>query len=152
MSRNIYVASSWRNAKQNEVVMALREVGHNVYDFKNPEPGDKGFAWSDIDPHWQSWTCETYRKNLDHPVAVSGYSKDWSAMQWADTGVLVLPCGRSAHLEAGYFPGAGKQLFILIEKSEPELMYRMATGICITIPELLHTLKLYEGAFDDSGD
>lgn len=35
----IYVASSWRNQYQPEVVATLRAVGHEVYDFKNPRPG-----------------------------------------------------------------------------------------------------------------
>jgi hypothetical protein len=32
----IYVASSWRNAEQPEIVGLLRDLGHEVYDFKNP--------------------------------------------------------------------------------------------------------------------
>lgn len=47
LKRRIYVASSWRNSRQPEVVRALREVGHHVYDFRNPSKGDTGFAWSD---------------------------------------------------------------------------------------------------------
>ena len=31
----IYVASSWRDPYQPEVVAALREAGHEVYDFRN---------------------------------------------------------------------------------------------------------------------
>ena len=46
----IYVASSWRNTLQPGVVAALRGDGHEVYDFRNPAPGVKGFAWSEIDP------------------------------------------------------------------------------------------------------
>ena len=39
----IYVASSWRNKYQPEVVTALRKAGHEVYDFRNPKdnPGGK---------------------------------------------------------------------------------------------------------------
>jgi hypothetical protein len=38
------------------------------------------------------------------------------------------PCGRSAHLEAGWAIGQGKPTAILLheDKFEPELMYRMA--------------------------
>lgn len=54
----IYVASSWRNKIQPLVVLALREAGHEVYDFRNPAPGNTGFQWSEIDPAWQSWTAE----------------------------------------------------------------------------------------------
>ena len=35
----IYVASSWRNKYQPEVVAALRKAGHEVYDFRNPKDG-----------------------------------------------------------------------------------------------------------------
>lgn len=33
----IYVASSWRNPYQPEVVAALRKTGYEVYDFRNPK-------------------------------------------------------------------------------------------------------------------
>jgi nucleoside 2-deoxyribosyltransferase len=69
---------------------------------------------------------------------VEGFASDWCAMEWADTGVLVLPSGRSAHLEAGYFVGAGKPLYIvMLEAQQPELMYRMARRVCLTMDELL---------------
>lgn len=32
----IYVASSWRNQHQPQVVSFLREQGHEVYDFRHP--------------------------------------------------------------------------------------------------------------------
>ena len=142
MKHKIYVASSWRNTYQPGVVEALLGDGHAVYDFRNPPHGRGGFHWGDIDPKWQTWTTAQYRAMLDSPLAIEGYTQDKSGMQWADTGVLVLPCGRSAHLEAGYFAGAAKPLFVYIpEKIEPELMYGMATKICISMDELLMCLK-----------
>lgn len=50
----IYVASSWRNSFQQDVVKFLRDVGHEVYDFKNPPHGRGGFSWSDIDKNWEN--------------------------------------------------------------------------------------------------
>lgn len=47
----IYVASSWRNVFQQDVVGILRDLGHEAYDFKNPPHGNGGFQWSDIDPN-----------------------------------------------------------------------------------------------------
>jgi hypothetical protein len=136
----IYVASSWRNYRQPNVCAALRNYGHKIYDFRNPEDGDNGFHWSEIDPDWQKWTPEQYRSNLSHPIAKNGYRKDLKAMLWADTCVLVMPCGRSAHLEAGYFVGANKKLIILIDDDEPELMYKLADRVCITIDEVCNYL------------
>jgi len=138
----IYVASSWRNAYQPEVVNCLRGAGHEAYDFRNPYMGNQGFHWSEIDNNWEGWTPEQYRDALKHPVAVRGYVTDLRAMQEADACVLVLPCNRSGHLEAGYFVGARKPLYILIlDPCEPELMYKMATGIHTTIGELMRCLE-----------
>ena len=142
MPRKIYVASSWRNPYQPDIVKWLREEGHEVYDFRNPAPGDNGFHWSEIDPRWESWTQEEYANALRHPISNSGFAADFNAMGWADTCVLVLPSGRSAHIEAGQMIGAGKQTFILIlDPCEPELMYKMASGICLSIDELIERLR-----------
>jgi hypothetical protein len=138
MSR-IYVASSWRCPGQPEVVAALREDGHAVYDFRNPTAGNHGFAWSEIDPDWLGWEPDTYRVLLDHPVAEAGYECDFAAMEWADTFVLVLPCGRSAHLELGWAAGQGKRTAILLSPNgfEPELMYRMVDKLTTSLDELV---------------
>ena len=41
-------------------------------------------------------------------------------------GVLVLPCGRSAHTEAGWFAGKGlKTIVYMPEKHDQELMYKL---------------------------
>lgn len=140
-TRRIYVASSWRNDTQPAVVQRLREEGHEVYDFRRPRPGNNGFHWSEIDPGWQQWSLDAYREALQHPVAEYGFLSDWDAMTWADACVLVLPCGRSAHIEAGYFVGAGKKLVILLAPGEPELMYKMATHICSSIDEVVRVCQ-----------
>lgn len=141
MSR-IYVASSWRNPHQPGIVDQLRGAGHEVYDFRNPPTGVKGFAWSELDREWQFWTASQYRQHLlTHPIAARGYVTDLRGMQWADTCLLVLPCGRSAHLEAGWFCGQGKRCLILTrDGEEPELMALLATDICISMDEVLARL------------
>lgn len=152
MRANIYLASSWRNDQQPEVVNALRHNGHQVYDFRNPGDsktspvsGDSsgGFRWSDIDPSWESWSPWAFTQALGTATATRGYGTDWRGMEWADVGVLLLPSGRSAHLEAGYFAGhPDKSLHILVpELPEPELMYLMADGIHLSIESLLKGLR-----------
>lgn len=137
----IYVASSWRNVYQPAVVAKLREVGHEVYDFRNPRPGDNGFSWSVIDPLWQSWQPYQYTSAIVHPVAEAGFKSDFDAMRWADACVLVLPSGRSAHLEAGWFCGQGKQCIVFIpEPVEPELMNKLASHICTNMDGVLAAL------------
>lgn len=139
----VYVASSWRNPLQREVVALLRESGVDHYDFRNPAPGVAGFAWSAIDPRWQQWSARQYVEHLQHPVAEAGFRRDFDAMQKADTFVLVLPCGRSAHLELGWAVGAGKRTVILTrDGEEPELMAKMVDYIATDTSELLGWLGL----------
>lgn len=134
----IYLASSWRNIQQPDLVAALRLYGHEVYDFRNPAPGNAGFKWSAIDPNWMNWSPLRFRAALQHPIAEAGWKLDQAAMEWADTCVLALPCGRSAHLEAGWMAGQGKRVVVYIGQfHEPELMYKSLGGpICISLPEL----------------
>src|SRR4051794_23716790 len=104
----IYVASSWRNTRQPEIVRLLREAGHDAYDFRQPSATQHGFAWSEVDGNWLAWTPKQFRQALSHPAARRGYELDMDALSKADVTVLVLPCGRSAHLELGFAVGAGQ--------------------------------------------
>ena len=131
----VYVASSWRNERQPAVVTLLRKADFQVYDFRH-----HGFHWSEIDPAWQEWTPETYRTHLTHPIAEAGFAKDMTALREADAVVLVNPCGRSSHLELAWALGAGKSGIILLSEGEPELMYKMATAICVSMDEVLAAL------------
>ncbi len=138
----IYLASSWRNEMQPAIVTLLRTAQFEVYDFRNP-PGKSGFAWKGISDNWLNWTPEEYKESLKHPDAVAGFNADFDGMKWADACVLLLPCGRSAHFEAGYFWGAGKTVHILwTGKNEPELMYKGAKSINLSPMELLASLGI----------
>ena len=134
----IYVASSWRNPYFPEVITRLRESGHEVYDFRNPPHGGAGFHWTDIDPDAPDWTYAQYAEGLRHPLAERQFQADIDALTWADTCVLVLPCGRSAHTEAGWMAGAGKRVIAYIpEMVEPELMYKLFDGVAGSLEELV---------------
>lgn len=137
MTRRIYLASSWRNPKQPQAVAMLRNAGHEVYDFRNPAPGNTGFAWAEIDPAWQDWTAKRFIDALVSPIALYGYSFDKEGLDWCDTCVLLLPCAKSAHLEAGYAVGQGKPTLIVLDNAgvEPELMYLLANAV---VPGLEH--------------
>lgn len=68
---------------------------------------------------------------------------DRAALHWCDTCVLLLPCGRRAHLEAGYAMGQGKEVFVVLDKEgfEPELMYLLGDHICESKKALMVALN-----------
>lgn len=140
-AKYVYVASSWKNDLQPAVVAAIAAAGIGVYDFKNPE-GGTGFAWSEVGlrrPYDGDMAgAADYLEALQHPRAAEGFDSDFAAMQRADAFVLVLPCGRSAHLELGWAVGAGKPTAILLEDpAVPELMYRMVDYLAPSIEHVV---------------
>ena len=147
--RRIYVASSWRNPQQPAVVERLRAEGHEVYDFRNPAPGQKGFHWSDCGgeasgdgPGRSAKTISSYLEALGSDRAAEGFELDFQALEWCDTCILLLPSGRSAHLEVGYIAGMGKDTFVLLDEHgfEPELMYLLNDYITTDIEQVVQLL------------
>lgn len=144
----VYVASSWRNPRQPEIVQLLRFANFEVYDFREPTPGNHGFSWHEIDPTIPpgpadlSLPAEAIVRMLRHPAAEDGFRLDMGALEWCDACVLVLPCGRSAHLEAGWAAGAGKFTVGLLDQGEPDLMWKMLDRLCSTEAEVIAALGM----------
>ena len=67
-----------------------------------------------------------------------------NGFRWADTCVLVLPCDRSAHTEAGWMAGKGKKVIVYIpEMVEPELMYKLFDEVVGSLDDLVRCLSKY---------
>lgn len=135
----IYVASSWRNNYQPQVVDSLRREGHEVYDFKDAD----GFHWSEVDPNWQQWKDDVpkYIEGLRHRCADRGFNRDMTALKECEACVYVMPCGVSASLEAGWACGAGKRvLFYVPELREPDLMVKMGEMVTDDLSEIIEAL------------
>jgi hypothetical protein len=117
----IYVASSWRNPWQPNVVGLCRSLGHEVYDFRDPNPGEgaRGFSWREVDPHWQAWSPERYRQGLKHPVAQAGFQSDAKALVWCDACIAVQPYGTSTAMEVGWAAGQRKRTCVLFPIDMP---------------------------------
>jgi len=144
----VYVASSWRNEeRQQAMVRLLRAAGCEVYDFRKDEDGREGFtAWELLgEGDHRTWDTATFRDILTQSRrAREFFARDMDALRSAEACVLVLPCGRSAHLELGWAAGAGRRCVVLLEPgTQPELMYLMAAdAVCVTAAEVLAALGL----------
>lgn len=70
------------------------------------------------------------------------FDDHFKAMSDADTCVLLLPCGRSSHVEAGYMAGAGKRVYVYDTSIHvtPELMYLTFDGYFHKEKDLLEAL------------
>lgn len=131
----IYVSSSWKNGTQPVLVKELRKRGHQVYDFRHPGGRKDCNVWEIVCRALglsQKWAQSMLRPKEFYSMLTSKWANDRfddhiKAMQDADTCILVLPCGRSSHAEAGYMVGAGKRVFVFDTEQyvKPELMYLM---------------------------
>lgn len=140
----IYLASSRRNAHFKPTLLALREAGHEVYDFTDP-PFAGGTDAPDV---WvNDYQGTVWGRGTE---AAEHFAKDLAAMRWADAIVLVLPAGKSAHLELGWAAGAGKLAICHLPQlhpsilPEPELMYRLGTSYTVGMPDLLRELRVLQ--------
>ena len=135
------MASSWRNPRYPQVVAEIQNAGFEVYDFRHPPDINAGFNWHEIDPNWEKWSMKQFIKALNHPLPCRAFKSDTGGMAWANICVLVCPCGRSSHIEAGYMKGQGKPVIVLLDEERPELSYKLFDKICVTTSEVIEALN-----------
>lgn len=135
----IYVIGSLKNPEIPLIANRLREAGHEVFD-------DWHAAGPDADDYWQMYEQRRghgYIKALKGYPARHVYEYDKHHLDRADIGLLVLPAGKSAHLELGYLIGRGRATYILLD-GDPErydVMYQFAKGVFNNIEELLDAIR-----------
>ena len=126
------MASSLQNDVYPEVVAALRQAGHDVYDFRRQ-------GGSDSNP--SAMTSDKLLDFLDLPKVRSIFKNDMDALVESDAVVCVLPCGRSAHLELGYGIGAGKRTVLLWHDGDaPDIMHKAVDAIVFSVDEIPEAL------------
>lgn len=138
----VYIIGSLRHDRAAEVACELREHGFDVFD-------DWHSQGTDADEHWARYEKRrgrTYKEALAGKAACHAFDFDRRHLAACDGAVLVMPAGKSAHLELGWIIGSGRPGFILLN-GEPtreerwELMVKFATAICYTVDELVAEMR-----------
>ena len=134
----IYLIGSLRNPKIVESANVLREAGHEVFE-------DWHAGGPEADDEWMRYERErgrTYQQALAGYHAQHVFDFDKYHLDRADAGVLILPAGKSAHLELGYLIGRGKPGFVYMpeEPDRYDVMYLFCTKICFSLQELIDSL------------
>jgi len=137
--KQIYIIGSLRNEKIPHIAKQLRELGFDVFDdWFSPGP--------EADEFWRKYEQvrgSTYKQALSNWAGKHVFEFDKFHIDRSQIGVLIMPAGKSGHLELGYMIGQGKPGFIFFEE-EPErwdVMHQFATEICVTMDELKKELK-----------
>jgi len=132
--KRVYLIGSLRNPVVPELGRTLRRAGLEVFD-------DWHAAGPEADDHWQKYEQargHSFIQALKGAAAQHVFAFDRENLDASDAAVLILPAGKSGHLELGYMAGKGKKTYILIDK-EPDrfdVMYCFATGV-FTSPNAL---------------
>ena len=137
--RSVYLIGSLRNPKIIELGVRLRGLGFDVFDdWASPGP--------ETDEYWQAYEKNrgrTYAEALQGYHARQVFEFDKEHLDRCNIVVLVLPAGKSGHLELGYAIGKGKVGYILLD-GEPDrfdIMYQFASGIFTNEEDLVAELK-----------
>jgi nucleoside 2-deoxyribosyltransferase len=123
----VYVIGSLRNPVIPEVAAALRDRGFDAFD-------DWYAAGPEADDYWKRYEQargRTYGEALTGYAARHVYEFDKRHIDSADAALMVLPAGKSGHLELGYAIGQGKPGVILLDESQDrwDVMYQFATAV-----------------------
>ena len=134
----IYIIGSLRNLEVPKIANQLREAGFDVFD-------DWYAAGPEADDKWRDYERErnhSYREALQGHAARNVFEFDRRHLQRADAAVLLLPAGKSGHLELGIVLGSGRPGYILLDSPDRwDVMYQFATGVFDNIEELLNELR-----------
>lgn len=135
----IYLASSWKN---HGLVSAwasnLRYEGHEVDAFCDNSEGRFIFDYREID---NPDNLNAINFLLDHR-SQKAFKEDKKWLDWADCCLLILPAGKSSHLEAGYVKGQGKQL-VIWQSHYPEGEFDVMYGFADLITDDISAVKSF---------
>ena len=135
----IYLIGSLRNPEIPAIGNRIREEGFEVFD-------EWHSAGPEADDYFKAYHIE---RNITYDQALKGYAAqhvfnfDKRHLDRADMAILVMPAGRSGHLELGYMAGKGKPTFVLLEEGNDrwDLMLQFANGVFFNVKELIEELN-----------
>ena len=138
--KKVYLIGSLRNPAVPSIGATLRREGFDVFDdwfAAGPEADDK---WRE----YEEARGRTYIEALQGKAATNVFCFDERNLNECNTAVLVLPAGKSGHMELGRCIGQGKPTYILLPPATDrwDVMYRFATAVCPSIEDLLGHLGL----------
>jgi hypothetical protein len=133
----IYLIGSLRNPQVPIIAEQLRAAGHEVFDdwfAAGPEADDK---WRD----YEQARGRSYSEALSGYAAEHVFDFDRLHLERADVVILMLPAGKSGHLELGWALGRGKRGYILLDNPERwDIMYKFASGVFFSVEDLIGEL------------
>ena len=140
MKYHYFIASRWRNRDNVRLLSKkLREKDFSVYCFIDEE---QSLNDPNEDQEEEMKKFETIVNWRTNPTVKAMFDHDMNALRDSETLIMLLPAGKSAHLEAGAAYGMGKKCIIVGEQKETESLYFIFNEWHPTIEELLNHIHM----------
>jgi len=134
---DFFISGKWRNKdKVLQLTKAIRDKGYSVYCFLESEHSIDRIA-NDPEEDMQNfekldWRNDSYVKKV--------FENDMEGQRNSSTFVMLLPAGKSCHIEAGVAYGLGKKCILIGVQKEAESLYLIFDMVYLTEEEFLNTL------------
>jgi hypothetical protein len=143
MKYQYFIASRWRNKDAVlDLTRKLEARGRTVYNFIEADGRDYELKNKD-----QSHDPEKFMKDFE---SISNWQEskavkeifdiDMNALKDSETIIVLLPAGKSAHIEAGVSFGMGKKTILIGEQKETESLYLIFDEMYPTVEEFLNSI------------
>ncbi len=135
----IYLIGSLRNPEVPKIARRLEDA-----------LGERVFAdWFAAGPHaddaWRDYEKSrgiSFAEALQEPAATNVFEFDRRHLEQARAVVLVLPAGKSGHMELGWCLGRGTPGYILLDSPDRwDVMYKFATGVSTSEVQVAQWLR-----------
>ena len=132
-----FISGRWRNRDNVlDLTYKIREKGKNVYCFLE---ADHSKARVHTDPEESMQAFEKLDWRTD-PYIKQVFQNDMKAQRESQNFVLLLPAGKSAHIEAGASYGMGRKCILIGEQKEAESLYLIFDEVYSTPEDFIKTL------------
>ncbi len=124
----IYLIGSLKNPVIPLIGKSLRALGHDIFDdwFAGGPTADA--AWRE----YHQARGEGYAEALKGKAGDNAFKFDMHHLADANAAMLILPAGKSAHMELGVMHGWGRPTYVYFGDGEPadwDLMYKIADEV-----------------------
>src|SRR3989338_8262730 len=124
MKYQYFIASKYRNKDEVlDLARKLRQKGKTVYCFIESEASIKNLGDLDANAEDAIKKFESIPNWSTSHAVREVFEMDMEALKNSETVILLLPAGKSSHLEAGVAYGLGKNLILIGEQKEAESLY-----------------------------
>lgn len=141
MIKSMYIIGSLRNP-------IIPEIANEIAKLDIEPFADWWGAGFEADDWWKEYNTQ---RNVSYKEALKGYAAqnvfnfDKTHLDRCDAALLVLPAGKSGHLELGYAVGSGKPAFVLADdklgKERWDVMLAFSTEVFMSQDEMIEYFK-----------